>query len=56
MVYAAYRSTRRDAVPVEETGSYVPIYASATPVALEIAQEYASEHAPDDDKNVSEAS
>lgn len=49
-LYAAYRSTRRGSVPVEETGSYVPIYASATPIALEIAQEYASEHAHEDEE------
>jgi MFS family permease len=42
-VYAAYRATQRAAVPVSETGNYVPIYASATPVAVEIAQEYAIE-------------
>lgn len=42
-VYAAYRATQRPAVPVSETGNYVPIYASATPVAVEIAREYAIE-------------
>lgn len=41
--YAAYRATQRPAVPVSETGNYVPIYASATPVAVEIAREYAIE-------------
>ncbi len=41
--YAIYRSTQRAAVPVEETGNYVPISASATTVALEYAQEYAIE-------------
>ncbi len=41
--YAAYRATQRAAVPVEETGNYVPIYASATSVAVEYAQEYAIE-------------
>ena len=41
--YAGYRSTQRAAVPVEETGEYVPIYPSATPQAVEFAQEYAIE-------------
>ena len=42
-VYAAYRSTRRAAVPVDSTASYVPIYASVTSVGLEYAQEVAAE-------------
>ncbi|SFE33532.1 Predicted arabinose efflux permease, MFS family [Sulfitobacter brevis] len=41
--YGAYRSTRRAGVPVDETGNYVPIYPSATAVAVEIAQEYSIE-------------
>ena len=41
--YAAYRSTQRASVPVEETGSFAPVTPSATAVALEIAQEYAIE-------------
>ncbi|GGX47719.1 MFS transporter [Tateyamaria omphalii] len=42
--YAAYRRTQRAAVPVEETGSYVVMsQATTTPVAMEIAQEYAIE-------------
>ncbi|MCZ4367229.1 MFS transporter [Sulfitobacter dubius] len=41
--YASYRKTQRAAVPVDETGNYVPIYPSATAVAVEIAQEYAIE-------------
>lgn len=41
--YAAYRATQRAAVPVDETSNYVPIYASATAVAVEYAQEYAIE-------------
>ncbi|KZY06587.1 MULTISPECIES: MFS transporter [unclassified Sulfitobacter] len=45
--YAAYRATQRPAVPVSETGNYVPIYASATPVAVEIAREYAIESGQD---------
>jgi MFS family permease len=42
-VYATYRSTQRATVPMDETGNYVPIYASATSVAVEYAQEYAIE-------------
>jgi len=41
--YATYRSTQRSALPAEETGNFVPIYASATPVAVELAQEYSIE-------------
>ncbi|MEL7133009.1 MAG: MFS transporter [Pseudomonadota bacterium] len=42
--YAAYRATQRKSIPVEETGSYVAMsQASTTPVAMEIAQEYAIE-------------
>lgn len=42
-LYAAYRSTRRRAVPVEDTGAYVAVAPSYTSVALEYAQEYAIE-------------
>ncbi|QFT59682.1 putative MFS-type transporter YcaD [Sulfitobacter sp. THAF37] len=45
--YAAYRATRRPAVPVDETGSYVAIYPTATSVAVEYAQEYAIESEQD---------
>ncbi len=38
-VYAGYRMTQRPAASVEETVSYAPISASATPVAMEAAQE-----------------
>lgn len=51
-LYAAYRATQRAAVPVSETGNYVPIYASATPVAVEIAQEYAIEAEQDSENSV----
>jgi MFS family permease len=42
-LYATYRATRRDAVPIEETGAYVAVTPSYTPVAMETAQEYAIE-------------
>jgi MFS family permease len=48
--YAAYRSTRRAGVPVDETGNYVAIYPSATTVAVEVAQEVSIE-ADQDDEN-----
>jgi len=39
--YGMYRATQRAAPAVDETASYAPILASASPVALELAQEYA---------------
>ena len=54
VAYAAYRSTRRRAIPVEDTGAYVPVAPSYTSVALEYAQEYAIE-ADKDDENVAGA-
>lgn len=45
--YATYRATQRPAVPVSETGNYVPIYASSTSVAVELAREYAIESGQD---------
>lgn len=41
--YAAYRSTRRSAPSVEETGTISPMYPSSTYVAVELAQEVAIE-------------
>lgn len=41
--YTAYRQTQRQPVPVDETGQFVPISATGTAVAAEIAQEYAIE-------------
>lgn len=44
VIYTGYRTTQRPTVPVEETGSYVPMAQTAmTAVAVEIAQEYAIE-------------
>ncbi len=43
VVYATYRSTRRPSVPVKETGPFVVLsQASATPLSMEYAQEYAN--------------
>ncbi len=39
--YASYRMTRRAAPSVDSTSSYAPVLPSASPVALEVAQEVA---------------
>ncbi|WP_170759422.1 MFS transporter [Ruegeria lacuscaerulensis] len=44
-LYAMYRMTQRAAVPVDETGTMSPVYPTASPVALEVAQEVAIEAA-----------
>jgi MFS family permease len=41
VAYAAYRATKRRAIPVDETGPYVAVAPSYTSVAHEYAQEYA---------------
>ncbi|WP_300029466.1 MFS transporter [uncultured Roseobacter sp.] len=43
VAYAGYRSTVARAVPVDETGTYVPVTPSSTSLAVEYAQEYAIE-------------
>ncbi len=43
--YGAYRMTRREAIPVEDTMSYTPVMPQSTPVAAEVAQEVAIEAA-----------
>ena len=43
--YAAYRMTQRPAPSVDETSAYAPVLMSASPVAVEVAQEWAIEHA-----------
>lgn len=42
-VYAAYRITQRVAIPLDETGIMTPMSPTGTPVAVELAQEYAIE-------------
>jgi len=49
VAYAAYRMTQRAAVPVDETGVYVSVLPTASPVAVEVAQEWAIEQAEDVD-------
>lgn len=39
--YAFYRTFRRESPNVEDTGVYAPVFATSSPVALEVAQEYA---------------
>lgn len=49
--YAAYRMTQRAATPIDETGSYMPVTPSATPVAVEVAQEVFIETALEEEEN-----
>ena len=49
--YAAYRMTQRAATPVDETGSYAPVTPSASPVAVELAQEVFIETALEEENN-----
>lgn len=44
-VYGAFRMTRREAIPVEDTMSYTPVMPQSTPIAAEVAQEVAIEAA-----------
>jgi len=48
-LYAAYRTTRRAAPSVEDANSYTPVLPTASPVALELAQEFAIETAQEDE-------
>jgi len=47
--YAAYRMTQRAAPAVARTDSYLPVAPSASPMAVEFAQEYVIESAQDAD-------
>ncbi|WP_412565880.1 MFS transporter [Thalassobius sp. MITS945101] len=47
--YAAYRMTQRPPVAAEDTTAYTPVMASATPVALEVALEYAIDSANEEE-------
>ena len=47
--YAAYRMTQRPPVAAEDTTTYTPVMASATPVALEVALEYAIDSANEEE-------
>ncbi|WP_424979577.1 MFS transporter [Leisingera sp. S232] len=54
--YAAYRATQRAAIPVEETGSFTVMSPTATPVAVEFAQEYAIETELEEQETANEES
>jgi len=49
--YAAWRTTRRPAPAVAETAPYAPVAPSASPVAVELAQEVAIERALGEEGN-----
>ncbi len=49
-VYAGYRTTRRPAAPVDETGSYTAVMPTASVVAVEVAQEVAIETAMEEEQ------
>jgi MFS family permease len=47
--YAAYRTTQRSTVAIEDTGTFTAFSPSSTPVVLEAAQEYAQSEEKDDE-------
>lgn len=49
--YAVYRMTQRAAMPSDETGSYMPVSPSASPVVVELAQEMFIETALEEEGN-----
>ena len=54
VLYTGYRTTQRPSVPIDETGSYIPMSQTAmTAVGVEIAQEYAIETALEDENDPS---
>lgn len=55
VVYAAYRSTVRAAIPVDETTSYAPVAPTASLVSVEFAQEYAAAEAEVEAENTDNA-
>lgn len=48
--YASYRMTRRPAVAVEDTSTYAPLTPASSPVAVEVAQEFAIETALEEEE------
>ncbi|WP_457648826.1 MFS transporter [Profundibacter sp.] len=50
-LYGAYRTTQRAAPAVEDTGSYSPVLPTASPVAVELAQEVFIESALEEESN-----
>lgn len=55
VIYAGYRSTVRATVPVDETGSFVPMGPTRTTISLEFAQEYAIEAELEEESEKEEA-
>ena len=47
-LYALYQITQHEMVPVEETDSYLNILPTASPMVVEVAVEWAHEHAEDE--------
>ncbi|WP_417827977.1 MFS transporter [Thalassospira sp.] len=54
-VYALYRMTRREGLPVEETESYVSVLPTASPMAVETASAWAAEQAEAEAEAVAQA-
>ncbi|MBV7393670.1 MFS transporter [Mameliella sediminis] len=53
-LYALYRMTQRAAPSVSDTGAYAPVMPSATPVAVEVAQEYFIDHQDEEGEETSQ--
>ena len=49
-IYALYRMTQTSSTAVEDTSAYAPITPTSTPVAMELAQEYAIEMALEEEE------
>ncbi len=50
VAYAGYRMTQRAAIPVEDTGTYIPISPTASAVVVELAQEVSIEAAIEEEE------
>ena len=48
--YSLWRMTQRPSIPVDETSSYTPVLPSASPVAVELAQEFDIETAQEEER------
>ncbi|MGB0845336.1 MAG: MFS transporter [Thiolinea sp.] len=53
--YSLYRMTQTEAIAVEDTGSYVPLYSASTQVASELAIEYQEEVDSNEEQSMQEA-
>ena len=49
--YAIYRMTRRAALTVADSGVYSPIAPAASPIALELVQEYVKDFSPEEENS-----